>query len=58
MPVLLLNGDRDLSTPLPWAQDSVADYSQGKLVVVADMGHSVQGRSPKGDDAVKAFLLG
>jgi pimeloyl-ACP methyl ester carboxylesterase len=58
MPVLLLNGDRDLSTPLPWAQDSARAYAHGTLVVVPEMGHSVQGRNAKGDAAVKSFLLG
>jgi pimeloyl-ACP methyl ester carboxylesterase len=58
MPVLLLNGDRDLSTPLPWATGSQKFYTHATLAVISGMGHSVQGRAPKGDDALKAFLLG
>ncbi|NUS53805.1 MAG: alpha/beta hydrolase [Streptomycetaceae bacterium] len=57
MPVLLINGDRDLSTPLPWAQQQAARTPQGRLVVIAGMGHSIQGRNPDGDAAVQAFLL-
>lgn len=57
MPVLLLAGDRDLSTPLPWAQQQAARIPQGQLVVVAGMGHSIQGRNPDGDLAVQHFLL-
>jgi pimeloyl-ACP methyl ester carboxylesterase len=51
VPVLLLAGDRDLSTPLVWAPN-------GRLVVVAGAGHSVQSRagSPAGRVAVAAFL--
>jgi pimeloyl-ACP methyl ester carboxylesterase len=58
MPVLLLNGERDLSTPLPWAVASKGNYTKGVVVEVPDMGHSIQGRNPAGDDAVKDFLLG
>jgi pimeloyl-ACP methyl ester carboxylesterase len=57
VPVLLLAGDRDLSTPLPWAQYE-AKRTDGKLVVVRGAGHSVQLRavSEAGRDAVRAFL--
>ena len=57
VPVLLLAGDRDLSTPLPWAQYE-ARRAHGKLVVVRGAGHSVQLRaaSDAGRDAVRAFL--
>ncbi|MFB9237334.1 alpha/beta hydrolase [Plantactinospora siamensis] len=58
MPVLLINGDRDLSTPLPWAQREAARMPHGQLVVVARMGHSIQGRNADGDRAVREFLLG
>jgi pimeloyl-ACP methyl ester carboxylesterase len=44
VPVLLLAGDRDLSTPLPWAQHE-AKRTRGKLVVVPRAGHSVQLRA-------------
>jgi pimeloyl-ACP methyl ester carboxylesterase len=57
MPVLLLAGDRDLSTPLAWAQEQAARTPHGRLVVIGGAGHSIQGRSPDGDAAVKAFLL-
>jgi len=57
VPALLINGDRDLSTPLPWAQASLTRFTNGKLVVITGMGHSIQGRNPQGDAAVKAFLL-
>ena len=57
VPVLLLAGDRDLSTPLPWAQYE-ARRTRGELVVVRGAGHSVQLRavSDAGRDAVHAFL--
>jgi pimeloyl-ACP methyl ester carboxylesterase len=58
MPVLLLNGERDLSTPLPWAVASQQNYTKATLVQVPDMGHSIQGRNAAGDAAVKDFLLG
>ena len=46
MPTLLLAGDRDLSTPLPWAREQAAHTPHGRLVVVRGAGHSVQSRSP------------
>ncbi|HEY6592551.1 MAG TPA: alpha/beta hydrolase [Asanoa sp.] len=58
MPVLLLAGDRDLSTPLPWAQEQARMTPRGRLVVVPGMGHSIQGRNADGDAAVSRFLLG
>jgi pimeloyl-ACP methyl ester carboxylesterase len=58
MPVLLLAGDRDLSTPLAWAQAEAAHASHAQLVVVPGMGHSIQGRNAVGDAAVHEFLLG
>ncbi|WP_147432670.1 alpha/beta fold hydrolase [Catellatospora citrea] len=57
MPVLLLAGDRDLSTPLVWAQATAEQAPRGRLAVIAGMGHSIQGRHPEGDAAVRAFLL-
>jgi pimeloyl-ACP methyl ester carboxylesterase len=57
MPVLMINGDRDLSTPLPWAQADLTHFSNATLSVVAGMGHSIQGRNPHGDAAVREFLL-
>ena len=58
MPVLLLNGDRDLSTPVEWARQQAARTPRGTLVVIPGMGHSIQGRNADGDRAVRAFLLG
>jgi pimeloyl-ACP methyl ester carboxylesterase len=60
VPTLLLAGDRDLSTPLPWAREQAAHTPNGKLVVVAGAGHSVQSRAPGGAGrrAVQRFLLG
>jgi pimeloyl-ACP methyl ester carboxylesterase len=59
VPTLLLAGDRDLSTPLPWAREQAAHTPNGKLVVVRGSGHSVQSRAPRGEGrrAVQRFLL-
>jgi pimeloyl-ACP methyl ester carboxylesterase len=58
VPVLLLAGGRDLSTPLAWARRQLARTPRGRLVVVPGAGHSVQSRaaSPRGRRAVLAFL--
>jgi pimeloyl-ACP methyl ester carboxylesterase len=60
VPTLLLAGERDLSTPLPWAREQAAHTPQGRLVVVPGAGHSVQSRAPGGAGlrAVQRFLLG
>ncbi|HEX6620266.1 MAG TPA: alpha/beta hydrolase [Solirubrobacteraceae bacterium] len=60
VPTLLLAGDRDLSTPLPWAREQAAHTPRGRLVVVHGAGHSVQARAPGGAGrrAVQRFLLG
>jgi pimeloyl-ACP methyl ester carboxylesterase len=60
VPTLLLAGDRDLSTPLPWAREQAAHTPDGRLVVVHGSGHSVQSRAPSGEGrrAVQRFLLG
>jgi pimeloyl-ACP methyl ester carboxylesterase len=59
VPVLLLAGDRDLSTPLAWAREEARRAPLGRLVVVHGSGHSVQsrGRLPQGREAVRKFLL-
>jgi pimeloyl-ACP methyl ester carboxylesterase len=59
VPTLLLAGDRDLSTPLPWAREQAAHTPNGRLVVVAGAGHSVQSRAPgsRGRREVERFLL-
>jgi pimeloyl-ACP methyl ester carboxylesterase len=60
VPTLLLAGDRDLSTPLPWAREQAAHAPRGRLVIVPGAGHSVQSRAPGGAGrrAVQDFLLG
>lgn len=45
VPVLLLSGERDLSTPLAWAREEAAKAPDGKLVIVPGAGHSVQTRA-------------
>jgi pimeloyl-ACP methyl ester carboxylesterase len=59
VPTLILAGDRDLSTPLPWALAELALAPGGKLVIVWGAGHSVQSRaqSDAGRKAVRRFLL-
>jgi pimeloyl-ACP methyl ester carboxylesterase len=56
-PALILAGDRDLSTPLPWPRAELKLLPHGKLVLVPGMGHATQ-RDPKAQAAVRAFLLG
>jgi pimeloyl-ACP methyl ester carboxylesterase len=53
---LILHGSNDLFCPLEWAQWEQAHARSAKLVVVPGSGHSVQ-RDPRGQDAVRAFLL-
>jgi pimeloyl-ACP methyl ester carboxylesterase len=42
VPVLLLNGDRDLSTPMEWAQQAAKRAPDGRLIIVKGAGHDVQ----------------
>ncbi|MDX6431624.1 MAG: hypothetical protein QOE54_3990 [Streptosporangiaceae bacterium] len=58
VPTLLLNGDRDLSTPLEWAQEEAGYAPEGRLVVVKGASHSIQNRErgTEGRTAVYAFL--
>ena len=60
VPVLLVNGDHDLSTPLEWAREEARLAPRGTLVVVHGASHSVQSRERgnAGRAAVTAFLLG
>lgn len=60
VPVLLVNGDRDLSTPLEWAQEELRYAPSGTLVVVKGASHSIQNRErgTAGREAVAKFLLG
>ena len=59
VPVLLLAGDHDLSTPLEWARQEMALAPRSRLVVVPGAAHSIQSREPghQGRDALFAFLL-
>jgi pimeloyl-ACP methyl ester carboxylesterase len=57
MPVLLLAGALDLSTPLPWAQQEAARIPHAHLVVIADSGHATQLASASGAAAAQQFLL-
>jgi pimeloyl-ACP methyl ester carboxylesterase len=60
VPTLLLAGERDLSTPLPWAREQKIHTPNARLVVIPGAGHSVQSRAPgqAGRRAVERFLLG
>jgi pimeloyl-ACP methyl ester carboxylesterase len=59
VPTLLLVGDHDLSTPIPWARRELALAPRGRLVIVKGSGHSVQARPTvtAGRAAVRRFLL-
>jgi pimeloyl-ACP methyl ester carboxylesterase len=58
VPVLLLSGERDLSTPLPWARAETALAPRGRLLEVPGAGHSVQlrARDPAVRRTVAQFL--
>ncbi|MGW3497374.1 alpha/beta fold hydrolase [Streptomyces sp. NPDC001020] len=60
VPVLLLGGDRDLSTPLEYLYDQKKLTPQAQAVVVPGAAHSVQSRAAddSGRQAVFDFLLG
>jgi pimeloyl-ACP methyl ester carboxylesterase len=60
VPVLLVNGDHDLSTPMEWAAEEAAHAPNAKLVIVKGASHSIQNRERghAGRDAVIAFLNG
>lgn len=55
---LLLAGDRDLSTPLPWARQELQHSPDGRLVVVHGAGHGTVRQGGRGRAAMRAFLLG
>jgi pimeloyl-ACP methyl ester carboxylesterase len=59
-PALLLNGDRDLSTPLEWARAQARAMPGARLLVATGAGHSVLSRDPRnrGRDALRDFLRG
>lgn len=60
VPVLLLNGDHDLSTPMEWAYAEAKVAPRGKVVIVEGAAHSIQNREPgdAGRKAVADFLGG
>ena len=60
VPILLLSGERDLSTPLAWARAEAAMAPDGRLLEVPGAGHSVQlrARDPDVRGAVARFLSG
>ena len=60
VPVLLVNGDHDLSTPMEWAYEEARHAPNGRLVIVKGASHSIQNRERghAGRDAVTAFLNG
>jgi pimeloyl-ACP methyl ester carboxylesterase len=60
VPVLLLAGDHDLSTPMEWAYEEARHAPDGRVVVVPGAAHSIQNRERghAGRDAVTAFLTG
>ncbi len=55
-PALVLAGDRDLSTPLPWPLQERKLLPHGRLVMIRGWGHSTQ-RSTVARAAVERFLL-
>ncbi|MFD5465225.1 alpha/beta fold hydrolase [Kitasatospora sp. NPDC127059] len=59
VPVLLLGGDRDLSTPYEWLYQQATLTHDPKVVIVPGAAHSVQTRAadPAGRQAVYDFLL-
>jgi pimeloyl-ACP methyl ester carboxylesterase len=56
VPVLLLSGEKDLSTPLEWAQAEAKLAPRGRLVSVPGAGHDVQSQGRAGLRALRAFL--
>ena len=57
MPVLLLAGQLDLSTPLPWAEQEAAQIPHARLVVIKGAGHSTELHSVQAAADAQAFLL-
>jgi pimeloyl-ACP methyl ester carboxylesterase len=56
-PTLVLAGDRDLSTPLPWPRAELKLLPHGRLVMIHGWGHATQ-RNRTALAAVRRFLLG
>lgn len=59
VPILLLGGDRDVSTPMEWLHQEAKMAPLGEVVIVAGASHSVQSHatSDAGRQAVYEFLL-
>jgi pimeloyl-ACP methyl ester carboxylesterase len=59
VPILLLGGERDLSTPLEWMRQEAASAPGAQVVVVPDATHGIQTRATddRGRRAVYDFLL-
>jgi fermentation-respiration switch protein FrsA (DUF1100 family) len=57
VPILLLAGERDLSTPLVWAEQEAREAPDGRLLVVPGAGHSVQTKSAR-NPVVRRMLAG
>ena len=59
-PALLLNGDRDLSTPLEWARAQARAMPRARLFVATGAGHSVLSRDAlnRGRAPLRRFLQG
>jgi pimeloyl-ACP methyl ester carboxylesterase len=59
-PTLLLNGDRDLSTPLEWARAQARVMPRARLFVATGAGHSVLSRDARNRarPVLRAFLQG
>ena len=57
VPTLLLNGDRDLSTPYEWAEQAAEHAPGGRLMIVKGAGHDVQDQGdPKALAAVRRLV--
>jgi pimeloyl-ACP methyl ester carboxylesterase len=58
VPILLLSGERDLSTPMAWARQEAAVAPDGQLLEVPGAGHSVQlrARDPDVLPTLRRFL--
>jgi pimeloyl-ACP methyl ester carboxylesterase len=58
VPVLVLEGDRDVRTPLAGGMEVASQFPQGRVLVVHGAGHSVLKRTPCAADAVRTWLDG
>jgi pimeloyl-ACP methyl ester carboxylesterase len=58
VPVLMLNGERDLSTPMAWAHKAARMWPDARLVEIPNDGHSIQtdGLETVGGRALIRFL--